>query len=126
MRRDLNLVREILLRLEPLSADFNNTIPLTVGEPPLDIPGYSKEQIGYHLLIMAQGGLIQHSGMQSDNAFIPHFGGLRWLGHEFVDDVRNPEAWKSTQDKMQKYGSVGFEMAWELAKAYLRTHGLPL
>ena len=38
MKRDLNLVREILLRLEPLSATPDQPAPLDVGKEPLDIP----------------------------------------------------------------------------------------
>ena len=125
MKRDMNLVREILLRLEDAPADFDNPVPLTVGEPPLDIPGYTKEQIVYHVRIMAQGDLIQHTGMSGDNGTrIARFGGLRWLGHEFLDDVRNPKAWEETKSRMDKLGGASFQVAWELAKAYLRTHGL--
>ena len=41
MKRDLNLVREILMRLEPLSATPDQPVPLDVGKEPLDIPGYT-------------------------------------------------------------------------------------
>jgi len=60
MKRDLNLVREILLRLEPLSATTDHVEPLNIGQPPLDIPGYTDEEIAYHIRIMADGGLIQY------------------------------------------------------------------
>jgi hypothetical protein len=123
MKRDINLVREILLRLEPLPANFYNPVPLTIGEPPLDIPGYTNEEIVYHFLIMAQGGLIQHSGLQGPgNIRIPRFGGLRWMGHEFLDDVRDPDTWADTKKKMSKVGSVSLQVALEVARAYLRAH----
>lgn len=123
MKRDLNLVRDILLRLEPLPAHFDNKVTLKVGEGPLDIPNFTPDEIAYHIRIMAQGDLISHGGIRDDGTF--HYGGLRWMGHEFVDDVRNPEAWDDTMKKMEKYGGAGLSVAWELAKAYLRTHGLP-
>jgi hypothetical protein len=127
MKRDMNLVREILLRLEPLPADGDNPVALTVGEPPLDIPGYTKEQITYHIRLMAQGDLITHGGLSGDGfTRISRFMGLRWRGHEFLDDVRDPKTWEDTNDKLKKIGGGSLEIAWELAKAYLRTHGLPL
>jgi Hypothetical protein (DUF2513) len=58
VRRDIDLVREILLRLESLDAGSGAPIPLDVGEGPLEISGYTKKQIAYHLRIMADGGLI--------------------------------------------------------------------
>lgn len=127
MKRDINLVREILLRLEPLDADGDHPIPLTVGEPPLDIPGYTQEQIAYHIRIMAIGDLITYGGFNPTEPLrISRYMGLRWMGHEFLDDVRDPKTWKDTNDKLQKLGGASLEVAWELAKEYLRTHGLPL
>src|SRR5947209_4614162 len=106
MKRDLNLVREILLRLEPTPAHFDNPILIKIGETPLEIPGYTNEEIAYHLRIMAQGDLISHGGIDPDGLSLRNFTGLRWMGHEFVDDVRNPEAWKDTMEKTKKYGGT--------------------
>jgi hypothetical protein len=84
MKLDINLVREILLRLEPLSANYDEPIPLTVGDPPLDIPDYTNKQIVYHIRIMTDGGLINHTGLTGpDGIRIARFLGLSWNGHEF-------------------------------------------
>jgi hypothetical protein len=98
---------------------------LKIGEGPLAIPGYTNEQIEYHLYIMGQGDLFSYGGIADDRVSVQNFGGLRWRGHEFLDDVRNPEAWADTMGKVEKYGGAGLEVAWELAKAYMRSHGLP-
>jgi len=55
MKRDLDLVREILLKLEPLPAHFGNPIPLTVGQQPLVFKDRSTDEIAYHIRIMTQG-----------------------------------------------------------------------
>jgi Hypothetical protein (DUF2513) len=133
MKRDLNLVREILLRLEPLSANPDQPVPLDIGKPPLDIPDYTDEQIVYHIRIMEDGGLVSYSsgitmpglGPQGpgDVRFrLPRFNGLRWQGHEFLDDVRDPKTWEATQKKFSKVGDVSLQVALEIARAYLRTH----
>jgi len=53
---------------------------------------------------MGDGGLISYSsgittpglGAPSDARFrMPRFNGLRWQGHEFLDDVRAPKTWRS-------------------------------
>jgi hypothetical protein len=131
MKRDLNLVREILLRLEPLSANPDQAVTLTIGEPPLDIPSYTNEQIVYHIRIMEEGGLIRYSGgvhtpglglQGPGSVHIARFGGLTWQGHEFLDDVRNPKTWEATKKAVSKVGDVSLQVAWEIARAYLRTH----
>jgi hypothetical protein len=90
MKLDMNLVREILLRLEPLPNHFDNTESVKIGEGSLKIEGYSKDQIAYHLRLMAQGNLIQHGGIDPDNGAMRSFGGLRWQGHSFINHVRKP------------------------------------
>ena len=87
---DLDLVRDILLKLEPLPAHFDNPIPLTVGEEPLVFKGRSTDEIAYQIRIMSQGELIAMGGIDA-NGHITRYYGFRWLGHEFLDDVRNPK-----------------------------------
>jgi hypothetical protein len=125
MQRDLNLVRDILLALEPLSISFDKPVSLKIGEAPLAFEGHSHEKVAYHLRIMVQGNLINAGHIAEDGVSIPNYYGLSWHGHEVVDDVRNPNAWADTMAKMNKYGGAGMNVAWELAKAYMRTHGLP-
>ena len=133
MKRDLNLVREILLRLEPLSATPDQPVPIDIGKPPLDIPDYTDEQIVYHIRIMEDGGLISYSSGITTPGLgallapgvrfrLPRFNGLRWQGHEFLDDVRDPKTWEATKKTFSKVGDVSLQVAWEIARAYLRTH----
>ena len=133
MKRDLNLVREILLRLEPLSATPDQPVPIDIGKPPLDILDYTDEQIVYHIRNMEDGGLISYSSgittpglgalLAPGVSFrLPRFNGLRWHGHEFLDDVRDPKTWEATKKTFSKVGDVSLQVAWEIARAYLRTH----
>jgi hypothetical protein len=125
MKRDIALVREILLRLEPITASDDEPVPLTIGEPPLDIAGYTIDQIAHHMRLMADGGLIAYQGNLTDRRRISRFAGVRWKGHEFLDDVRDPTVWEATKKKMGTVGGVSLQIVVEIARAYLRTH-LPL
>jgi hypothetical protein len=118
------LVREILLRLEPLPNDSDHTQTLSIGQGALQIEGFSKDQIAYHLRLMAQGDLINHGGVTEDNNNLRNFGGLRWKGHQFINDVRDEDTWNDTKKKIGKVGGVSLEIAWEFAKQYLRATGL--
>ena len=69
---------------------------------------------------MARGDLVDHGGITPDNETMRSFGGLRWRGHGFINDVRNPDTWDDTKKK----SGVSLEIAWEFAKQYLRSKGL--
>ena len=91
MRRNFNLMREILLRLETTSAGFDNTVTLKIGQGALDISGYAPEEIAHHIRIMTEGGFISHGGILEDGITINEFSGLCWKGHKFIEDGPNRE-----------------------------------
>jgi hypothetical protein len=50
---------------------------------------------------------------------------LTWNGHEFLDDIRDPEIWRKTKELAKSVPSVGLVL-WEIAKAEVKTKlGLP-
>ncbi|MBG0803820.1 DUF2513 domain-containing protein [Methylocystis sp. H4A] len=125
MKRDMDLVREILLKLEPLPAHFDNPIPLIVGAEPLVFKGRSADEIAYHIRIMTQGDLISMGGIDA-NGHIASYYGFRWLGHEFLDDVRDPEIWRKIRARVKGIGGAGLGLMWEIAKAEIKIQlGLP-
>jgi hypothetical protein len=125
MKRDLDLIRGILLKLEPLPAHFGNPIPLTIGEDPLVFEGRSTDEIAYQIRIMAQGKLIAMGGIDA-NGHISHYYGFAWLGHEFLDDVRDPETWRKVKERVKGIGGAGLGLLWDIAKAEIKTKlGLP-
>ncbi len=87
MKRDMDLVRNILLAIE---AD-------PTGYPPeeLEIEGYTKDQIGYHMLIMIEAGLLEGQEVTPMGASCPVGIPTRmtWHGHEFLDACRDVTRW---------------------------------
>jgi hypothetical protein len=77
MKRDMDLVRSILLAIEKADTPLNE----------LDIPGYDDDDvIVYHVGIMTQAGLIQEAEIDFRDS---HTGVvLTWAGHEFLDAAR--------------------------------------
>ena len=51
MKRDMDLCRKILIEIE--------SWPTTLGPRPVEIDGYTDEQIGYNAWLLAQEGLIK-------------------------------------------------------------------
>jgi hypothetical protein len=94
---------------EPLPAHFDQPISLTVGEGIFAFKGYSPEEIAYHVRIMTQGDLISMGGID-EKGNIGKYYGFRWHGHEFLDDVRDPDIWRKTKKRAKAVGGVGARM----------------
>jgi len=97
MTRDMDLIRELLLRLEALPLQTGAIVMLTGVEPEIAVAGYSHEQIEYHLHLLKEAGLIESTRSQPMIGIM--FRGLSWRGHDFLDSVRSPETWKRAQDR---------------------------
>jgi hypothetical protein len=117
MKRDMDLVRQILIAIEDHEHGFAPEV--------IEVPGYTEETVGYHLVLMAEAGLIRASdttsfGEQSPSALPER---LTWAGHEFIANARNERVWaKVKATVMAKGGSVSFEvlkfLVVETAKSY--------
>lgn len=105
MKRDMELIRKILFYLEAR--------PFLKAELDLPIEGYERDVIRYHVLLLAQAGLIDFEPEKTKTGRIirAHALGLNWAGHEFLDAVRSEKVWK----KLLKYakdkgGSLPFDL----------------
>jgi hypothetical protein len=100
MQRKMDLVRMILLRLE------NNP----GGWAPRDfgIQSYSAEEIGYHVHIMMQEGLIEGVDVTSMESSGPEAipTSLTWKGHEFLDLARDQDRWNRAKTIIAKVGGA--------------------
>jgi hypothetical protein len=98
MKRDMDLVRKIMLAIEKADAPLNE----------LDIPGHDDDAIVYHVSLLNQAGLIQDAEIDfraSHSGVI-----LTWEGHEFLDNARDNSRWKSVQKAGGKVGSFSFDI----------------
>jgi hypothetical protein len=113
MKRDMDLVRSILLKIESLD------------HPDLDEllePGASyddRAMLVYHMrMLIEDAGYVR--GI--DSRSIGHDDWLNleltWQGHEFLDAIRDPEIWRRTKEGARTAGVAGIEFIWELAKAF--------
>lgn len=108
MKRDMDLVRKILFALEARSS------PKAVFVLPIE--GYDELTVKYHLLLLAQAGLIDFEPEMTKTGRVirPLVLGLNWAGHEFLDAVRSDTVWR----KVIKYGKdKGGSLPFDLAKA---------
>jgi DNA-binding transcriptional ArsR family regulator len=114
--RDMDLVRELLLKLESLPVRPGEVFLFSGHDPEIAIDGYSADQITYHLDLLREAGLIESPGSQPMLGVT--FERLSWRGHDFLDSVRNPETWKKTKEGARKIGSWSVDLLLSIAKAY--------
>lgn len=121
MTRDMDLVRELLLRIEADPkydgiGQFEIVDSAGEGEPDSDgfVPGRSHEEVVYHLRLLIDAGYIE--GKRTLGGAV--FSQLTWQGHELLDSIRDPEAWRRTKEGARKVGSGSLDFMWQLAKAY--------
>jgi hypothetical protein len=108
MKRDLDLVREILLACE---AEEHGFAPIQFDK--LMEKGYAEELIGFHCLLIGDAGLaviedLTNSGDESPNAAILY---LTWAGYEFLEAARDDARWFKAKSIIATAKAATFEVA---------------
>lgn len=98
MKRDMELVRKILFKIEETVDDFSD------GN--LVVDGYTMEQVSYHCAILYEGGYISDYKRHFADDELQFFdvGRLTWKGHEFLDKIREDTVWNKTKDTIKDKG----------------------
>jgi hypothetical protein len=118
MKRDLGLLRELLLKLEALPMEMYGAETIQPDDPRIAVEGHSEEDVAYHLGLLQERGLIEVSEAQPMLGIT--FTRLSWEGHDYLDAVRDPKIWKKTKEVTDEVGSWTFELVKEFAKALIK------
>jgi len=100
MKRDMDFIREILLRLEQ-----HNYLD--------GMEGHSASEIAYHVSLLEGAGLVTqeiYCNLFLNDSMLE---GIRitWLGHEFLDSSRNASVWEKAKNiTIEKTGALSFEV----------------
>ena len=98
MKRDMDLIRKIMLRIEEeyvSTAIFN-----------LQVEDYSAEQIATHCKMLYEAGLNSDYKAQyaSDELYMFGVGNLSGDGYDYLDKVRDDSVWKKVKDTAKEHG----------------------
>src|SRR3546814_675347 len=105
MKRDMDLVREILLAIE------KHPEPTVWGY--LEIEGFELGPINAHLHLLDEAGYIRAAAAQDANTpygYMMQDASLTWAGYEFLETIRDTEIWRLTKTGAEKVGSWGISM----------------
>ena len=113
MKRDMDLIRNILIALE--DAPFHGR-PLTIKHP-----DHSPDEISYHVMLLHQAGLI-HAVDHSGDEFVdwyPEY--LTWQGHEFLEAAKDDTRWSRAKNHVkEKGGPMVFDVLKSLLVSYAK------
>jgi len=121
MKRNMILVREILKWAEDQEHGYVDGMP--------EVEGYSQEDIGYHIHLMNQAGLVIASERNISPAKTPTaiLRNLTWDGHDFLSASSDETIWSKAKTTIIKPSSgVAFDVLLEWLKMKCREKiGLP-
>lgn len=106
MKRDMDLVRDILIEIE------NGKL-----SEAKQIGNYDKESVLYHIQIMNEAGLLLANFISESTRDIvdARIDRLTWKGHDFLDAARDDTLWKKAKDFLkQKFSTVAFDVLLKL------------
>jgi len=99
MKRDMDLVRELLLYSE-------NATPGRNGWIVVSIPGRSQTETAYHLQLMTEAGLIQTQHVRTNSGHYWYPTSITWSGHDFLETARNDTIWAKAKQKLLEIGTA--------------------
>lgn len=118
MQRNMDLIRELLLKLEAIPMRPGEITSITPDAEEIAVPGYTTDQIDYHLSQISKAEFIDEGGAR------PMVGvGFRCLtpaGHDFLDSVRDPETWAKTKKAAARAGGFTINLLKDLANGFIK------
>jgi len=115
----MDLIRDLLLRIEAMPMRAGEAYLLESNRPPLAAPGDDPDSIYYNMKLLRGAGYLALTPTQPALGF--GLTGLTWQGHEFLDAVRDPEIWRKTKEGASKAGGFTVGLLADLAKGFVRT-----
>jgi Hypothetical protein (DUF2513) len=114
MKRDMDLIRELLLKLDDEHLDGN---VYSVKPDGLGIEGRSYDELSYHLILLIDAGLLDGERELSGQFTLRN---ITWKGHDFLDSVRDPKVWAKTKDGALAAGGFTVDLLVDLAKGLVK------
>lgn len=109
MKRDMDLCRKILLKIEKINT----------GTAIYDLPiaGYNK-QVAYHCQMLHEAGFIDgYKAQYGDNELVFFcVGSITWAGNEYLNQIRDDNIWDKVKASInEKVLSITFDKVKSIA-----------
>jgi len=108
MKRDMDLIRQIMKAIEELPAEG----PFTSFQ--LQDCGKDSREIMEHVALLVRSGYLEAICEPEYNRMIIQR--ITWVGHDFLDAARDDEVWQEAKTRLKKIGSFTFAIVLEVLK----------
>ncbi len=115
MKRDMELIRTLMLRFEEWPWRHGTIATFKADDPNLQIDGYTRDEVLYHLGLIYEAGFLKNCGARPLSSYT--YCGLTNQGHDFIDSVRSPEVWQKTTEVTKNIGTTSLSVVVDIAKA---------
>jgi hypothetical protein len=98
MKRDMELVRDILLKIEAAKdPTLTDLLPPNATQDDL-------EAVTYNFGLLVGAGFAEGNAYHTMTSENWHDIKLTWQGHELLEAIRDPEIWRRTKEGAKKVG----------------------
>lgn len=116
MRRDLDLIRDILLRIES-GKEYDGAREFYYSKPEdMGLTGCTAEEFHYHCTLLIEDGFIDGAATVV-NTVVRR---LTSRGHDFLDDIRDPRVWDLVKIRLGGIPGVALGVIGDLARSEIK------
>jgi Hypothetical protein (DUF2513) len=122
MKRDMDVIRELLLEIEAGKTVFetlsSEDAAILRASPRKPMSQEEADKLRGHLDLMQQAGLIEIESSSVGRAISVK--SLTWKGNDFLDSIRDPEIWRKTKDGAAAAKGWTMDLLADLAKGLIK------
>jgi hypothetical protein len=105
MKRDPDLIRQILLAIEA-----KPDVVSLMSAKNINLPNWSEQEINYHLTLLVEAEYIHAIDNRYQGESHMNATRLTWKGHEFLDVARDNKRWEKAKAIMAQIGGLAFDV----------------
>ena len=113
MKRDMDLVRKILLTIESMETRYEH----------ISVPDFPADVVNHHVDLLISAGIVNgNRNLAFGRPPKPIVEGLSWPGYDFLDAIRNESIWVKTKDfvKERELQSIPIELLKSVATEFAK------
>lgn len=118
MKRDMDLIRELLLKLEAIPMRQGDVFHIMPDDAEIRVEGFEPGAIEYNARLLVDAGLIDPGTSRAMEGIT--FRSLTWAGHDFLDAIRDPEIWAKTKKGAAAAGGFTMDLLRDLATGFIK------
>jgi hypothetical protein len=120
MKRDIDLIRKIILTLEE-NMEYGKNLKSEKLFESMEDESLSIEKLSYHIELLVEGGLIKANGLRTFSDGTSYIiTTITSQGHDFIDTIRQDTIWNKIKEKVHDIGGFSLSILVDIGKEHLK------